>query len=158
MKIKDAKKVQEMPLQKQENKYEESKNTNSKLAMVIIKKQNLWGLVQKIKKSSTVQKIYVLKTENNPEYDDFFFVIFDSDSMLAKTVKSTIIHKKGKAYYTINALNELVKRENNGKLDNNFPINWQKYQNKILFLNNQKQLVQINTKLYKLIRLNKYSK
>jgi hypothetical protein len=44
--------------------------------------------------------------------------------MLAKTVKSTIIHKKGKAYYTINALNELVKRENNGKLDNNFPINW----------------------------------
>ena len=158
MKIKDAKKVQEMPLQKQENKYEESENTNSKLAMVIIKKQNLWGLVQKIKKSSTVQKIYVLKTENNPEYDDFFFVIFDSDSMLAKTVKSTIINKKGKAYYTINALNELVKRENNGKLDNNFPINWQKYQNKILFLNNQKQLVQINTKLYKLIRLNKYSK
>jgi len=52
-------------------------------------------------------------------------------------------------------LNELILEKNDGVLDKTFIIDWDEYQNSILFLNKDKQLVVLPTKLYKLIRQNK---
>tara|TARA_R110002050_G_scaffold79261_1_gene169319 strand:- start:39375 stop:39773 length:399 start_codon:yes stop_codon:yes gene_type:complete len=51
-----------------------------------------------------------------------------------------LIHKRGNAIYTINALNKLIESECDGELGNinykSIKIDWDKYQNKILLYNN----------------------
>ena len=49
------------------------------------------------------------------------------------------IHKKGNAFYTINALNKLIQQkfpDSIGNIDNkNIKINWEEYQNKMILIN-----------------------
>lgn len=53
---------------------------------------------------------------------------------------STIIHKKGLAIYTINALNKLIELDDNleeGNINHQtYQIDWNKYQNKMILMNN----------------------
>jgi hypothetical protein len=55
---------------------------------------------------------------------------------------AVIIHKKGDALYTINAINKLIEEkypESIGNIDNkNVKIDWSEYQNKFILLNNEK--------------------
>jgi hypothetical protein len=55
---------------------------------------------------------------------------------------AVIIHKKGNALYTINALNKLIEEiypESIGNIDNkSITINWSDYQNKFILINNEK--------------------
>lgn len=52
---------------------------------------------------------------------------------------AVIIHKKGNAIYTINALNKLIEQlfpESIGNIDNkSIKIDWNEYQNKLILLN-----------------------
>lgn len=51
-----------------------------------------------------------------------------------------LIHKKGNAIYTINALNKLIEVESNGDIGNidhkSVKIDWDAYQNKLILTNN----------------------
>jgi hypothetical protein len=55
---------------------------------------------------------------------------------------AVIIHKKGDALYTINAINKLIEEkypESIGNIDNkNVKIDWSEYQNKFILINNEK--------------------
>lgn len=52
-----------------------------------------------------------------------------------------LIHKKGNALYTINALNKLIEDqhpESVGNIDNkNIKIDWEQYQDKLILINNK---------------------
>lgn len=52
---------------------------------------------------------------------------------------ATIIHKKGNAIYTINALNTLIELDSgleNGNINHkNYKVDWSKYQNKMIMTN-----------------------
>ena len=65
-----------------------------------------------------------------------------------------LVHRKKETntLYTINALNELIKKLNGGVVDTKFPINWQHYKNCIL-LTQHNELNQLNTKIHKIIEL-----
>ena len=70
-------------------------------------------------------------------------------------VENTILVHRNKScnvLYSLNSLNELVKKLNNGLLDNNFPINWQDYKNSILLTQNG-EFHQLHTKINKIIEL-----
>jgi hypothetical protein len=58
-----------------------------------------------------------------------------------------MIHKKGNALYTINALNKLIESSLGDTIGNidykSFKINWDEYQNKFILLNN-KELAILN--------------
>jgi len=58
-----------------------------------------------------------------------------------------LIHKKGDALYTINALNKMIEQlypESIGNIDNkNIKIKWEEYQNKLILINN-KELTFLN--------------
>jgi len=87
----------------------------------------------------------------------FIFKNLDDDSKLIVTFRlilingkkinlkhhfpnATIIHKKGNAIYTINALNTLIESESGLEKGNinyhNHKIDWSKYQNKMILTNN----------------------
>ena len=64
--------------------------------------------------------------------------------------KNTIsVHRKkdSNTLYTINSLNALIKKLNNGILNNNFVIDWNVYRNKILLVDGDSYR-EVNTRLY----------
>ena len=65
-----------------------------------------------------------------------------------------LVHRKKETntLYTINALNELIKKLNGGVVDTKFPINWQHYRNCVL-LTQHGDLKQLNTKIHDIIDL-----
>lgn len=118
--------------------------------MIIVKKENLWKVIQSLK---NISKFIVLKS-NNEQFTDFFFVIYEGDTnniIGSPNLKFTIVHKKGRCYYTINALNELIIQKN-GILDKQYLIDWEQYQNSILLLNKEKKLIKVDTKLHRIIK------
>tara|TARA_Y100000593_G_C4069480_1_gene218405 strand:- start:34 stop:450 length:417 start_codon:yes stop_codon:yes gene_type:complete len=97
-------------------------------------------------------KIYVFQNENeynqlictyNVEYDeDFVEGVPDTISLHRKKNTNTL--------YTINALNDLIRELNGGKLDKSFPIEWENYKNSLL-LTNENGLNKIPTRIYSIV-------
>jgi len=102
-------------------------------------------------------KIYVFSNENdhhqlictyNVEYDDDFMEgIPDTISLHRKKQTNTL--------YTINALNDIIRELNDGVLDKTYIVPWENYRNSIL-LNNEKGLVRIKTKIYKVVNITEW--
>ena len=65
-----------------------------------------------------------------------------------------LIHRKKESntLYTINALNDLIKKLNGGIVDPAYKINWQQYHNCIL-LTQHGDVKQLNTRIYKIVEL-----
>mgnify|MGYP003118150307 FL=1 len=97
-------------------------------------------------------KMFVLYIKSNDEY----VVTYNVDQAnISNIPESTIlVHRKKESntLYTINALNELIKKLNNGVVDTKFPINWQHYRNCIL-LTQHNEIKQLNTKIHKIVEL-----
>ena len=100
-------------------------------------------------------KIYVFQNENeynqlictyNVEYDeDFVEGVPDTISLHRKKNTNTL--------YTINALNDLIRELNGGKLDKSFPIEWENYRNSLL-LTGDEGLNKIPTRIYTIVNVN----
>ena len=65
-----------------------------------------------------------------------------------------LVHRKKEtnSLYTINAINELIKKLNGGVVDTSYRINWQHYRNCIL-LTQHNELKQLNTKVHSIVEL-----
>ena len=64
--------------------------------------------------------------------------------------------KQSNTLYTINALNEVIRKKNNGVLDKKFPIEWSEFQNSLLLVND-KGLNIIPTRIHKIINTETWS-
>ena len=100
--------------------------------------------------------IYVLQNKGNLEE---LFVTYNIDTTFRpeRPLSDTIlVHRKKQSntLYTINALNELVKEENNGVLDKKFSIDWDKFQNSII-VTNVEGTKKISTRIFEVIEFNK---
>ena len=126
----------------------------TQLLWTFIKKENFHHSVEIIISCNEIlfNKLYVLQNENednqlmctyNVEYnEDFKQGIPDTISLHRKKHTNTL--------YTINALNDLIRELNGGKLDKSFSIEWENYRN-CLLLTNDGGLNKIPTKIYKII-------
>ena len=100
-------------------------------------------------------KIYVFQNEN--DYHQLictYNVEYDEDAI--QDVPDTIsLHRKKdtNTLYTINALNDLIRELNDGKLDKTFPIEWENYKN-CLLLTNEEGLNKIPTRIYTIVNVN----
>ena len=113
--------------------------------------------VEQIKDAYTIvfSKIYVLQNE-----DDTNELICTYNVDLVKgadfnDVKGTIsLHRKKhtNTLYTINALNEVVANLNNGIIDSKFMVPWENFKN-TLMVTNSDGLNKINTRIYKIIKI-----
>lgn len=99
-------------------------------------------------------KIFVLKnTENKKELFCTYNIdtTFDDFDGIPKTIS---IHRKKETntLYTINALNKLIMKLNDGELDKTYQIPWTKYADSLLVTNNE-DFKRIKTELYDIIHL-----
>ena len=78
----------------------------------------------------------------------------DQGNINSIPVNTILVHRKKESntLYTINALNDLIKKLNGGAVDPSFKINWQHYRNCIL-LTQHGEVKQLNTKIYKIVDL-----
>ena len=75
-------------------------------------------------------------------------------------IKNTIsLHRKKEvnSLYTLNALNEVVKIQNNGLLDSKFSVEWADYRNTLLVTykedDGEQKLRRINTRLISVVNI-----
>jgi len=98
-------------------------------------------------------KIYILQNVDNDYqlYITYNVELGRDDEFLPKTIS---VHRKKQTntLYTINALNEIIKENNGGKIDERYEIDWSDYTNTLLLTNDDGANI-INTKLYKIINV-----
>jgi hypothetical protein len=96
--------------------------------------------------------MFVLFVKSTNEYVITYNV--DQGNVSNIPLNTILVHRKKETntLYSLNALNEVIKRLNNGVVDKNFKVDWQHYKNCIL-LTNHNELKQLNTKVYKIINL-----
>ena len=97
-------------------------------------------------------KIFVLHVKSNNEYVCTYNV--DQGNVFNIPENTILVHRKkdSNTLYTINALNELIKKLNGGVVDTRFPIEWQHYKNTIL-LTQHDELKQLRTKIHKIVEV-----
>ena len=130
------------------------KDLNNKLFCTFTPLEHLDGLLNHITSSYTIMysKIFVLHVKSNDEYVCTYNVEQGNVGDLPEN--TILVHRKkdSNTLYTINSLNELIKRLNNGIVDTRYPINWQHYKNTIL-LTQHDELKQLKTKIYKIVEI-----
>ena len=111
-------------------------------------------LVESITNSYTIMynKMFVLYIKSTDEYVVTYNV--EQGNINDIPANTILVHRKKESntLYTINALNELIKKLNGGVVNPKFVIDWQHYRNCVL-LTNHNELKQLNTKIYKIVEL-----
>ena len=121
-------------------------------------KEDLEKTIQKIQDAYTIAfgKIYVLQNENNVGELICTYNVDLNAGADYNDVKGTIsLHRKkhSNTLYTINALNEVIAELNNGLIDSKFIVPWENFKNTLLVTNTD-GLNKINTRIYKIIKIN----
>lgn len=115
------------------------------LASFIFPERIEWFL-DYLKTKFNVDKVFCYKNLDDESKDilTFRLTINTEQPLNLKNLfpNAIVIHKKGDALYTINALNKLIEEihpESIGNIDNkSITINWSEYQNKFILINNEK--------------------
>jgi len=127
---------------------------NNKLFCTFTDLEGLDALIEDIQSKYTIiyNKMFVLEIVGKDEY----VVTYNVDQGNVHTIpdNTILVHRKKESntLYTINALNELIKKLNGGVVDTNYKIDWQHYRNCVL-LTQHNDLNQLNTKIHKIIEI-----
>jgi len=130
------------------------KDLNNKLFCTFTSGEELETLIKNITNSYTIMynKMFVLFVKSTNEYVLTYNV--DQGNINIIPENTILVHRKKEtnSLYTINALNELIKRLNGGVVDISYKVNWQHYRNCIL-LTQHNELKQLNTKVHSIVEL-----
>lgn len=79
----------------------------------------------------TEHRAFVFSNESMPSE---LFVTYNVAASTRRTPNTISIHRKKETntLYTVNALNAIIRRANNGVLDKTFRIDWQVYENSLI--------------------------
>ena len=105
-------------------------------------------------------KVFVLQDESDRYKKIFTYNIVKDNIVFSDVIKNTIsLHRKKEvnSLYTLNALNEVVKIQNNGVLDPKFSVEWEDYRNTLLVTykedDGEQKLRRINTRLISVVNV-----
>jgi pyoverdine/dityrosine biosynthesis protein Dit1 len=105
-------------------------------------------------------KIFVLQDESDRYKKILTYNIVKDETVFSDVIKNTIsLHRKKEvnSLYTLNALNEVVKIQNNGLLDSKFSVEWEDYRNTLLVTykedDGEQKLRRINTRLISVVNI-----
>jgi hypothetical protein len=127
---------------------------NNKLFCTFTSGEELDELVSELSTVYTIMynKMFVLFVKSTNEYVVTYNV--DQNNVSEIPENTILVHRKKETntLYTINALNELIKKLNGGVVDMSYRVSWPHYRNSIL-LTQHNELKQLNTKVFKIIEL-----
>ena len=127
---------------------------NNKLFCTFTNLEGLDILIEDIKSKYDIiyNKLFVLEIVGKDEYVVTYNV--DQTNLNSIPENTILVHRKKESntLYTINALNELIKKLNGGVVDTRYKVDWQHYRNCVL-LTQHNELNQLNTKIYKILEV-----
>ena len=117
-------------------------------------RKDLELIVDYVKKSYTVSEKRMFVFTDADNRSDIYVTYNVVPDDYGKTPNTIMIHRKTdtNTLYTVNALNVIILKANNGILDKKFIINWPNYQNSLL-LTEGSDLRHIHLNLHKRIDL-----
>lgn len=131
-----------------------TRDVNNKLFCTFTTIEELDDLVSSITKAYSIMynKMFVLYVKSTDEYVVTYNV--EQGNVDSIPLNTILVHRKKETntLYTINALNDLIKKLNGGVVDPSYRVSWQHYKNCIL-LTNHNELKQLNTKVHKIVEL-----
>jgi hypothetical protein len=129
-------------------------DVNNKLFCTFVTLEEIDNFIKDISHRYTIMynKLFVLYIKDTGEY----VVTYNTDQINLSSIpdNTILVHRKKETntLYTINALNELIKKLNGGAVDVHYKINWQHYKNTIL-LTQHNELKQLKTKIHNIVEL-----
>jgi len=127
---------------------------NNRLFATFTQQETIDDLINNLSLSYDImyKKMFVLFIKSTNEYVITYNV--EQGNVNSIPVNTILVHRKKESntLYTINALNDLIKKLNGGVVDQSYKVNWQHYRNCIL-LTQQGEVKQLNTKIYKIVDL-----
>jgi hypothetical protein len=107
-----------------------------------VEKNQLDKALANIEKVTSIKRdeIFIFKTD----IEDLYLLTYNLNPGLANIKFSSIwsdtisIHRKKETntLFTLNAMNEIIKKNNNGYLNLNYKIKWEDYRNSIILIRN----------------------
>ncbi len=129
-------------------------DVNNKLFCTFTTLESLDDLINDLTRAYSIMynKMFVLYVKSTDEYVITYNV--EQGNVEGIPLNTILVHRKKETntLYTINALNDLIKKLNGGVVDPSYRVNWQHYKNCIL-LTNHNELKQLNTKVHKIVEL-----
>jgi len=126
----------------------------NKLFCTFVRRRELDEVVERIKSTYPIlyNKMFVLSITDRRDLAITYTP--DTTERLKIAEDTILVHRKKhtNTLYTINAMNIIIKMNNNGVLDKTYQVNWELYRNSIL-LSNDDELNKLPTKVYKIISL-----
>ena len=97
-------------------------------------KKDLDLIIDYISKSYTISEKRLFVFSNTDKNSELYVTYNVEPDDYKKTPNTIMIHRKKETntLYTVNALNAIIKKSNNGVLDKKFVINWQIYDNSLM--------------------------
>ena len=132
----------------------EDNSMNNRLFATFTQQVQLDNLIDHLASTYEIMynKMFVLFVKSTDEY----VITYNVEQGNVGTIPSNtiLVHRKKESntLYTINALNDLIRKLNGGISDPTYKIDWQNYRNCIL-LTQHGEVKQLNTKIYKIIDL-----
>jgi hypothetical protein len=126
----------------------------NKLFCTFVRRRELEETVERITTTYPIlhNKIFVLSITDRRDLAVTYTP--DTTERLSISEDTILVHRKKhtNTLYTINAMNLIIKMNNNGVLDKTHQVDWELYKNSIL-LSNDDELNKLPTKVYKIISL-----
>lgn len=132
----------------------------NKLFCTFAKKDNIDETIYDICSEYKIlyDKVFVLASPESDELMCTYNIELTEGDESPRILKNTILVHRKKEFntlYTINSLNALITKLNNGVLDTHFPINWPDYSNCILLVQDG-QFKKLNTVIHKIVKQSVY--
>lgn len=132
----------------------ELSNMNNKLFATFTTISEADSLIENLTSTYDIMynKIFLLSVNGSDELIATYNV--DQGNISRIPDATILVHRKKETntLYSINALNELIKENNDGYLDKNYRVNWRDFRNTIM-LTQVNELKLLKTKIYKIIEV-----
>ena len=125
-------------------------SNNGVLIAIFIKKNKILSELESLKNDFNIEydKINIYSIEDNEEEYLATFKSYTKE-YVSKIPNSSVMHVKNKCIFSINALNRLIDSLNKDSNvpNNEYPVNWDNYKNKLIILTNNQLNIKKLTKI-----------
>ena len=105
-----------------------------------VRKNKILSFVEKLKNDFNIKldKVFIYSIDTNPREYLVTFKTFDKEKFIKNLSNATVMHVKNGCLFSINALNKLIERDNEGsdKPNNEYIVDWDKYKDKLVIITN----------------------
>ena len=105
-----------------------------------VKKNKILSFIETLNNDFSIKydKIFVYTIDTNKREYLVTFKTFDKEKFMKNLNNATVLHVKNNCLFSINALNKLIERDNEGSNspNNEYIVDWGKYKDKLIIVSN----------------------